>query len=206
MKKVCFAVINMFFVAFSFAQPSYLNQVIERYQIPNGFKSTVQVRIDIPGLIAPPKTIEIYAEKGKKPKIKGDGLILLPKKGFVEQFNDLLTSPGHWILLNSSGEYENFKLVSLDPKSEWITADIKFFKPDPRIEELNLTTRDTGEYLIKYSYNETSYPVKSEISFETDRLNIPLKFMGKSDLSEIKDSNGKVGGKIYVVFENFEVF
>ena len=206
MKKVCFAVISMFFVAFSFAQPSYLNQVIERYQIPNGFKSTVQVRIDIPGLIAPPKTIEIYAEKGKKPKIKGDGLILLPKKGFVEQFNDLLTSPGHWILLNSSGEYENFKLVSLDPKSEWITADIKFFKPDPRIEELNLTTRDTGEYLIKYSYNETSYPVKSEISFEPDRLNIPLKFMGKSDLSEIKDSNGKVGGKIYVVFENFEVF
>lgn len=191
---------------YSFSQPSYLKQLEERYQIQNGFKSTINIQIDVPGIIAPPKIVTIYAENGKKPKINGDGLVLLPKKGFIKQFSDLLTIPVHWIFLESYGDFDNYKLVSLDPKSDWVTADVKLQISDPRIEELNLTTRETGEFFIKHWYENGNYPVKSEISFVTDRLNIPLKFMGKSDFSSVKDSTGKVSGKIVLQFEEFEVF
>ena len=206
--KFGLAVILMFlFVAsFSTAQPVYLQQLKERYQIQNGFKSTINIQIDVPGIIAPTKIVTIYAENGKQPKIKGDGLVLLPKKGFIKQFSDLLTIPVHWIFLESYGDFDNYKLVSLDPKSDWVTADVKLQISDPRIEELNLTTRETGEFFIRHWYENGNYPVKSEINFVTDRLNIPLKFMGKSDFSSVKDSTGKVSGKIILEFIEFEVF
>ena len=79
----------------SSAQPEYLNQLVKRYQIDNGFSSTVRIDIDVPGIVAPPKTVSVYAENGKKPKISGEGLVLLPKKGFIGQFSDILQVPVH---------------------------------------------------------------------------------------------------------------
>jgi hypothetical protein len=206
MKYAVIAILMSLFSAVCTAQPIYLKQLQERYKIQNGFKSTVNIQIDVPGIIAPTKTIEIYAENGKAPKIKGDGIILLPKKGFVLQFSELLTIPVHWIYIDSKGDFDYYKLVSLDPKSDWVTTDIKIKVSEYRIEELNLATRDAGGFLISHKYEKGNYPVQSEISFETDRFNIPLKFMGKSDFSEVKDSNGKVSGKIILDFEDFEVF
>lgn len=198
-------IISLFAVSVK-AQPVYLKQLQDRYLIQNGFKTNVNIQIDVPGIVAPPKTISIYAENGKSPKIKGDGLILLPKKGFVMQFSELLTIPVHWIYIDSKGDFDYYKLVSLDQKSDWVTADIRIKVSEYRIEELNLATRETGEFLISHSYEKGNYPVRLEISFVTDRFNIPLKFMGKSDFSDVKDTNGKVSGKITLDFEDFEVF
>jgi len=188
------------------AQPELAKQLKERYKINNGFKAAVDITIDVPGIIAPPKTIEIYSQKGKLPKIKGEGLILLPKKGFVEQFSELLEIPVHWILLENKGNYQVYKLVSLDPKSDWVTADLKIYVKDPRIEEINLTTRESGVFLINHFYGKGKYPVRTEINFATDKFSIPLKFMGKSNVSEARETNGKVNGKIILSFTKFEVF
>lgn len=204
--KLAAIIFISFISVYSYAQPAYLKQLEERYQIENGFKSTVNINIDVPGIIAPRKVVTIYAENGKKPKIKGKGLILFPKKGFVGQFADILKIPVHWIFLDTKSDFDYYKLVSLDPKSDWVTADVKLKISEPRIEEINITTRETGEFFIIHSYKKASYPVRSEINFVTDRLNIPLKFMGKSDFSSVKDSTGKVSGKIILEFEEFEVF
>ena len=189
-----------------YAQPEIAKQLKARYEIKNGFKAVIDITIDVPGIIAPPKTIEIYSQKGKPPKIKGEGLILLPKKGFVEQFSELLEIPVHWILLENKGNYQVYKLVSLDPKSDWVTADLKIYTKDPRIEEINLTTRESGVFVINHFYGKGKYPVRTEINFATDKFSIPLKFLGKSDGSEVRDTNGKVNGKIILLFTKFEVF
>ena len=206
MKYIGIVIIISFFAGSINAQPTYLKQLKDRYQILNGFKTTVNILIDVPGIVAPQKTISIYAENGKAPKINGEGLILLPKKGFVMQFTELLTIPVHWIYIDSKGDFDYYKLVSLDPKSDWVTADIKIKVSEHRIEEINLATRDAGGFLISHSYENGNYPARSEISFETDRFNIPLKFMGKSDLSGVKDTNGKVSGKVTLIFTDFEIF
>jgi hypothetical protein len=204
-----YLILSLFFISLgvsSSAQPELAKKLMNRYEIKNGFKAVVDITIDVPGIIAPPKTIEIYSVKGKAPKIKGAGLILLPKKGFVEQFSDLLSIPVHWIYMEDKGNYQFYKLVSLDPKSDWVTADIKIYTKDLRIEEINLTTRESGVFLINHFYGKGKYPDRTEISFVTDKFSIPLKFMGKADVTEVKTTDGKVKGKIILVFTKFEVF
>jgi hypothetical protein len=188
------------------AQPDLAEQLRTRYAIKTGFEAVVIIRIDVPGITASPKTVEISYSKGKSPKIKGAGLILLPKKGLVGQFNELLTTPVQWIPLGTSGDIQSFKLVSLDPDCDWITADIKVNTKEIRIDEINLTTRDAGAFLITHFYGNSKYPDRSEISFATDKFSLPLKFMGKSDFSKARDSGGKVTGKITLEFTRLNFY
>src|SRR3970282_1048989 len=140
----------LFFNCFGIkAQTELADNLKKKYDIKRGFETLVNISIDVPGLTIPPKDISIFYEKGKKPQIKGKGILLLPKKGFFNQFSDLLNVPAHWILLEEKGDLKLYKLVSLDPKSDWVTADLKISKANLRIDEINLTTKESGVYLIK---------------------------------------------------------
>ncbi|MCX6303760.1 MAG: hypothetical protein NT040_02220 [Bacteroidetes bacterium] len=188
------------------AQQDLAEQLRDRYAIKNGFEATITIRIEVPGITAPLKTIEVNYKKGKSPKIKGAGLILLPKKGFVDQFSELLTPRVQWIHLETGGDFQSFKLVELDPSSDWITADIKVNMKELRIEDVDLATRESGSFQIHHVYGSGKYPDRSEISFDTDKFSIPLKILGKSDSSAKKSSTGKVKGKIIVEFIRLNVF
>lgn len=185
------------------AQTQLMEKLKERYDIKNGYETIVNISIDVPGLTVPQKDLSIKCEKGKKIQIKGKGILLIPKKGLTNQFSDLLSIPAHWIFLSENGLFVNYKLVSMDPKSDWVTADIKILKEQNRIDEINLITKDSGEYLIKHSYTSGNFPSATEISFWTKRLNIPLKFMGKSSLKNVKDKDGKIKGKILLKYSGF---
>lgn len=185
------------------AQTELIGKLKERYDIKNGYQTMVNISIDVPGLTVPPKDLSIKYEKGKKVQIKGKGILLIPKKGLTNQFSELLSIQAHWIFLSENGGFVNYKLVSMNPKSDWVTADIKILKEQSRIDEINLITKDSGEYLIKHSYTSGNYPSTTEISFWTSRLNIPLKFLGKSSLNKVKDKDGKIKGKIFLKFSDF---
>ena len=197
----------LFISGFQSEQQPYIAKILqERYEIKNGFKSEITIKLDVPGIVVPEKSVEIYAENNKPLKIKGEGLVLLPKRGFVRQFSSLFSEPVHWIQMERYDDYEIYKLVSLDSKSDWITADIKIFLADPRIEEMTITTRDSGVFTVKHYYENGKYPSRSEINFTTEKLSLPLKFMGKSDFPEIKDTTTIVTGKIFLEFRQFEIF
>ncbi len=188
------------------SQPEIAQKLRERYEIKNGFKAVVKIQIDVPGIKAPVKTIEVTSAKGTDLKIKGEGLILMPKKGFVEQFSELLNGQVEWIHMKDVGEEQFYKLVSLEPESEWVTADLRINSTNPRIEEISLTTRESGVFQIKYFYEKGKYPIRTEISFVTEKFSIPMKFMGKSDGSELTNTKGKVSGKITLNIISFEEF
>lgn len=185
------------------AQTELLEKLKERYDIKNGYQTMVNISIDVPGLKVPPKDLSIKCEKGKKVQIKGKGILLIPKKGLTNQFSELLSAQNHWVFLSENDFFSYYKLVSMDPKSDWVTADIKIMKEQNRIDEINLITKDSGEYLIKHSYASGNYPSATEISFWTNKLNIPLKFTGKSNLNKAKDKDGKIKGKIFLKFRDF---
>jgi hypothetical protein len=187
------------------AQTELAENLTKKYDIKRGFETMVNIKIEVPGLTIPPKDISVLYEKGKKPQIKGKGILLLPKKGFLNQFSELLNVPAHWILLEEKGDVLSYKLVSLDPKSDWVTADLNISKANLRIDEINLTTKESGVYLIKHSYGKGVFPTTTEISFLTNKFNIPLKFLGKSNIKNIKDKDGKVNGKILLKFTNFKM-
>jgi hypothetical protein len=186
------------------AQTDLMQKLKERYDIKNGYQTMVNITIDVPGLTVPPKDLSIKCEKGKKAEIKGKGIILIPKKGLVNQFSDMLSIPAHWIYISEKAGFVNYKLVAMDAKSDWVTADLKILKEQNRIEEINLITKNSGEYLIKHSYTSGNFPTTTEISFWTNRLNIPLRFLGKSGLNKVKDKDGKVKGKIFLKFSGFQ--
>lgn len=187
------------------AQSELANTLKKKYAINKGFETIVNINIDVPGLTIPPKDISVLYNKGKKPQIKGKGILLLPKKGFLNQFSDLLNVAAHWILLEEKGDLLFYKLVSLDPKSDWVTADLKISKASLHIYEINLTTKESGVYLIKHSYGQGVFPTATEISFLTNKFNIPLKFLGRSSIKNVKDKDGKVKGKIILKFTNFRL-
>jgi hypothetical protein len=187
------------------AQTEIADNLKKKYAINRGFETMVNISIDVPGLTIPPKDINVFYENGKKARIKGKGILLLPKKGFLNQFSDLLNVSAHWILLEDKGDLMRYKLVSLDTKSDWVTADLKISKANLHIDEINLTTKETGVYLIKHSYGKGIFPTATEISFLTNKFNIPLKFLGKSSIKNIKDKDGKVKGKIFLKFTDFKM-
>ncbi|HWS60452.1 MAG TPA: hypothetical protein VN182_05945 [Flavobacterium sp.] len=187
------------------AQSETADNLKKKYTIKKGFETMVNIRIDVPGLTIPPKDISVFYENGKKPIIKGKGILLLPKNGFLNQISDLLNVSAHWIEIENKGDLIRYKLVSLDPKSDWVTADIKILKANLQIDEINLTTKETGVYLIKHSYGNGVFPIATEISFLTNKFNVPLKFIGKSSIKEVKDKDGKVKGKIFLKFTNFKI-
>jgi hypothetical protein len=185
------------------AQTELIDKLKERYDIKNGYQTMVNISIDVPGLTVPQKDLSIKYEKGKKPQIKGKGILLIPKKGLANQFSDLFSSQVHWIFLSENGGFVNYKLVSMNPKSDWVTADLKILKKQNRIDEINLITKDSGEYFIIHSYSSGNFPSSTEINFWTSRLNIPLKFLGKTSLNKVKDKDGKIKGKIFLKFSDF---
>jgi len=203
-----FLFLTIFFITFfqENNRPEIADQLIKRYEIKNGFEASVKISVDVPGITAPEKIVEISAQNGKQPKIKGEGIILMPKKGFIREFSDILSYPVHWILIDRTEDFEIYKLVSLDPKSDWITADIKVNLAEPRIDEINITTRDAGLFDIAHFYDTGRYPIRTVISFTTERFSLPLKFMGKSELKEMKDSTGVVQGKILLDFLKFDIY
>lgn len=185
------------------AQTDLMEKLKERYDIKKGYQTMVNINIDVPGLTVPQKDLSIKCEKGKKAEIKGKGILLIPKKGLVNQFSDMLSVPAHWIFISEKAGFVNYKLVSMDSKSDWVTADLKILKEQNRIDEINLITKDSGEYLIRHFYASGNFPSATEIIFWTSRLNIPLKFLGKSSLNKVKDKDGKVKGKIFLKFSDF---
>lgn len=199
-------VILVFLTSFyTAAQTEIIEKLKNRYDLKNGYQTDVNLSINVPGITIQDKDLSIKQEKGKKPQIKGKGILLIPKKGLTNQFSDLLSVAAHWILLSDKNGFITYKLVSLDPKSDWITADVKIFKAQIRIDEINLITKDSGEYLLKHTYSNQNYPSSTEILFWTNRLNLPLKFLGKTNLKKVKDKEGKVKGQIVLKFYNFKV-
>ena len=190
------------------AQPKsdIAEQLRSRYTVKNGIDATVSIRADIPGITAPTKTVEVHIENGKSPKIKGAGLIILPKKGMIDNFSVLFSSEVQWILLRTQVDIQIFKVVSLDPGSDWITADLTVNVKEKRIDAIDLVTRESGTFLMRYFYCKGNFPDRTEITFSTDKFSIPLKFLGKSDPATFKDSSGKVKGKVTLEFIRLRVF
>ncbi|MDR6844641.1 hypothetical protein [Flavobacterium granuli] len=203
MRYILFIVIVFCNSFFAKAQTELMEKLKARYDIKNGYETMVNISIDVPGLTVSPKDLSIKYEKGKKVQIKGKGILLIPKKGLTNQFSELLSSQAHWIFLSDNGGFVNYKLVSMDSKSDWVTADLKILKEQSRIDEIDLITKDSGEYLIKHSYSSGNFPSTTEISFWTSKLNIPLKFLGKTSLNKAKDKDGKIKGKIFLKFSGF---
>lgn len=198
---------HIFFIfSFSglFAQNSHdeiISALIDQYADRPELKCEILVHVDIEGMYIPDKKITVEFVKDKEPKVKGEGLFLLPKKGSVDQFRKLLTSPFQAIYLSKTEGNLVYKLVSLDPKDDWITADIIFDEKSFLIYESTINTRKHGSFRSEHTYNDGIFPSKSIIIFDIKKFKIPLRFIGREEgVSKDSKKDKNVEGKITLYY------
>lgn len=175
----------------------HINLLIEKYSKEMELKCEIDIKIDVEGMVIPDKQVYYEKRKDQEPIIIGKGLTLLPKKGFIGQFNELFTTPLQPIFLSKRGENVVYKLVSLDPQSDWITADIEFGEYSLLIYDATITTRKQGTFYSVHQYENEIYPSKSVITFDTKKFKIPLKFIGRSEKApDLVEQDKNVKGMI----------
>ena len=157
----------------------------DRYAQSLQLKCSVQVHIAVDGMQIPDKEIYLEYQEGQKPIVRGKGLTLLPKKGGLRQFQTLFSGNIQQIALPSEDGLLRYKLVALDPKSDWITADLWLAPETYQILRTEVSTKSHGSFSTENSYEKADLPVETIISFEVKAFKLPLKFIGGSQ-SEFK--------------------
>lgn len=200
--------LNAFQSAYAQELPDVLKRVLQADTSYNKLTCKLNIKLDVPGLNMPDKEIYLELEKGKKPKIKSKGLILIPKKGLVGQYRDMLNLPSQAILIESKGDTTVYKVVSLDNKSDWVTIDFKVTETDAKVHSQIVSTRKNGVYEITHFYEKSQpvFPVNSIIEFEAMPVKLPLKFIGKSsDSGQLFKGDGPVSGKVYLHYSEMVI-
>jgi hypothetical protein len=169
----------------------------EKYDTEIDLKCEIRITVDVEGLVIPEKEVYVEFSKDEKVVVKGKGLSLLPKRGTVEQFKNLLSTPMQAIFLSQKGPNMVYKLVSLDPSSDWITADIILDPEKDLIYEAVVNTRKHGTFTTLNQYDGQDYPSRTEVIFEVKKFKLPLKFIGGQQTAESmagmdEDVRGKV--------------
>ena len=180
----------------------HIDALIAQYGEERSLKCEILVQVDVEGMQIPDKKIFVEFEKNEKPKVKGEGLSLLPKKGTVDQFRELLTSPLQAIFLSRKGGNMVYKLVALDPESDWITADILFDEKSYLIYESTISTKKFGTFHASHSYEGRIYPARSVVTFDVKRFRLPLKFIGREQAEPVSRSEEEenVRGKVIMEY------
>jgi len=182
------------------AQPQHdetISALIKKYTSKLDLACEIFVQADVEGMHIPDKTILVEFKENGKPKVTGKGLALLPKKGMINQFRELLLSPMQAIYLSKRNDNLVYKLVSLDPNSDWITADIVFDESSLLIYESTITTRKYGAFNTSNVYENSMYPSKSVITFNVKKFKVPLKFIGRTlNAADQPELGEEVIGKI----------
>ena len=190
----------------SHAQNDQLIEEVKANYANAGMQCNVAVHIEIPGFKMPDKELFIRFVPGEKPIIKGSGMMLVPKKGLAGQLNEVFEANSQIIFLGLASDTALYKIVSLDQKSDWVTADVKIYKPDKRVYFMDIFTKEYGSFKVRHRYENFMVPVKSIISFEAEAFKLPLKFMGRGSAEDLPvDEDGKVNGKVVLRYSNIKM-
>ena len=178
-------------------EDTHIERLKEKYNQENTLKCQILVSIDVEGMRIPDKEVYVEFSEGGKPIVKGKGLSLLPKRGTLEQFRELLSTPLQAIFLSKKGNNMVYKLVSLDPSSDWITADIVFDPEKYLIYESVVNTKTHGSFNTINEYDDQIYPSLTVVTFEAKKFKLPLKFIGSQQNADPKakiddNTRGKV--------------
>ena len=170
---------------------SIISALIEKYDVRLDMKCEILIQTDVENMIVPDKVVELSFDDKGKPKFKGKGIGLLPKRGIINQYKELLANPFQAIFISKNKDNLIYKLVSLDPKSEWITADIEFNPNTLLIHKYSVSTKKHGVFDVSNNYKEHIYPSKSVVTFNIQKFKLPIKFIGRNDPSKPKNSEEK---------------
>jgi hypothetical protein len=155
----------------------------------------------------PTKQATLNYNRGKRMKIDAKDFVLLPKRGLDFSLNSLTEYP--YITVDRGKEVKNGRLckvlniIPTDPKADFSIATVWLDQKAKRLHTTEINTKKDGAYQMALEYQKSKdvLPQKVEVSFEIEKLKIPVNFLGKGssiDRKKMKATAVKKG-KIYLL-------
>jgi len=172
------------------------------------FSAEVKIDVDISFINIPEKSARIEYTKNEDTKVFSEDFVLIPKKGLDVSLYQLFKNP--FITVDRGTELRNlkkYKLINIIPtnrKADFSIATVLIDTDNSRVIEYEINTKKDGSYIVKMNYDKSIsiLPSKIEVTFEIERIRIPLKYMGK-DVQINKEnykSNDPKTGNIFLSF------
>jgi hypothetical protein len=216
MRKILIIIIS-FFIGWnsSFTQEPDPYVIVDSLKIKlleiEDYQADIEIEVDVDFIKMPVKHATIYYKQPDKVKFKSDEFFMLPRKGFNNSFRKILEEDfsaiyaGEEIIQNE--KHHVIKIIPLGKKPDIILATWWINAENYLISRVESNTRNEGTFLIDFSYKnpEIQLPTVMKISFEIEKMKLPLKFLGKTQGIEIEEQQigEKSEGTVYIRFSNY---
>lgn len=183
--------------------PPIFNSILQRDTSYSEISCKINIQVHLPGLNMPDKEVSLFMSKTEETRIEGDGLMLIPKRGLLGQYQTIIETPCQAIALKETEDTLVYKLVSLDQVSDWVTVDFTISTHDTLVHQLDLVTRDNGVFNVIHTYGEKSFniPTQSVIRFEALPMKLPLRFIAQNDeTDQIFNGDEPIDGEVVLTY------
>ncbi len=166
------------------------------------FRADIQLHVDISFIKMPDKEAQAVFKKGEDIVITSEYFVLIPKRGLDLSFSELFEYPFMAIDRGKvEGQSTSLLAISIlpsDNKADFSVANLHIDSEKQRITWAEINTKKDGTYTLRLTYPDSRavLPTKLDVSFEMDRIRIPLNFAGSDvtiDRKKIRETDQKTG-------------
>jgi len=188
-----------------------LLKIKQRMDSIQQFSAKLKLDVDINFINMPTKYASMSYTKGKPIKFSSSDFVMIPKRGLDFSLNRLfeysfITVP-RGVVTKNGKKYKALNIIPTDDKADFSIALLLLDIPNMRVAETEISTKKDGAYTLKLNYENSTkvLPASVEVSFEIERIKIPINFMGKdTDIDRKKmKAEGVKTGKIYLSISNY---
>jgi hypothetical protein len=166
------------------------------------FLADIELHVDISFIKMPDKEAQAAFKKGEDVVITADDFVLIPKRGLDLSFSELFEYP---FMVIDRGEVEGqstsllaISILPSDSKADFSVANLRIDTQKQRITWAEINTKKDGSYTLNLTYPDSHavLPTILDVSFEMDRIRIPLNFAGSDvtiDRKEMRKTDLKTG-------------
>lgn len=202
--KLIWLFLLVFYPAIGFCQTAeeQVSLVKSRLDSVETFMADIQLHTDISFIKMPDKQVQAVFNKGEDLVITSESFVLIPKRGLDLSFSELFEYP---FMVIDRGKVEGgsasllaVSILPSDKKADFSIANLHIDQDNNRIIWAEINTKKDGTYALKLTYPDSQavLPTKLDISFEMDRIRIPLNFAGSDvnvDRKKMKETDQKTG-------------
>ena len=166
------------------------------------FLADISLHVDISFIKMADKEAQAAFKKGEDIVITSEDFVLIPKRGLDLSFSELFEYP---FMAIDRGEVEGqstsllaISILPSDNKADFSVANLHIDSEKQRITWAEINTKKDGTYTLRLTYPDSRavLPTKLDVSFEMDRIRIPLNFAGNDvsiDRKKMRETNQKTG-------------
>ncbi|MCZ4318769.1 hypothetical protein O4H26_07190 [Aequorivita viscosa] len=201
--KQLFIIVAIFTVFTATAQTAEEDvlKVKSRLDSIESFSATIKLHADISFIQMPDKEAAAVFTKGEPIVITSEDFTLIPKRGLDLSFRELFEHPFITVDRGDISNKANLRAVSILPTSEkadFSLATLHIDTKNLRIVWAEINTKKDGTYALELVYpdNKAVLPTNLTISFEIEKIRIPLNFAGKDvkvDRKKMREEDEKKG-------------